>query len=461
MRKEFANKLSKINPTAVLRMVMAIADRGFLGAVTFLTSILLGRSGGPGELGLFAIFFSLVFLALAIQESFLLGPYNLMAAGKADGQDRRRYLGAVLVDSWLLNAVVGAMFLASAGVLWAGGWNQAATLCLVLTLVAPCVLMREFARRVVYADFRPHTATAISAGVGALQLGFLLALVSTDRLTAATAFLAMGASSCMGVVAWFAADRRFFEFGDPGRRVRYLEHWRLGRWLLAGQVSDIVRGEMVIWLLWMVSDKATVGLYVACALTAAFPMPLHVAFSNMLVPQLAHVYRRQGPRQVDSLVRQAIGWLSLAMAAYATAAILLSGHLVGWLYGPKFIGTQHPLIVLVLSWSLAGATLTWARALVVVDRPDLMFYSYLAGIASNAVLCVPLVVAWGAAGAAYAALASTAIKSGLDRLWYGAEIRRQCAGEAALEAASPASFSLPPVTWAEPAAGLLVAEEAL
>jgi O-antigen/teichoic acid export membrane protein len=462
MREHIANKLSSINPTSVVRMAMAIADRAFLGAVTFLTTIFLGRSGGPGELGLFAIFFSLVFLSLAIQESFLLGPYNLKAAGKADGRERRQYLGAVLADAGLLNLVVAALFLVSAAALWAIGWTQPASICVVLMAATPCVLFRELARRVVYADFRPHAALAISAGVGALQLAFMGAFYWADRLTAGASFAAMGASSFVGVGIWLVADRKFIEFGAVDRRTRYVEHWRLGRWLLAGQVSDIVRVQMLPWLLALVSDKNTVGIYAACAFVAALPMPLHVAFSNVLVPQLAHVHKRQGPRHTDQLVFQATRWLTAAMIAYAAPVILLSGHLVSWFYGSEFTGTQHPLIVLVLAWSLAGATLPWARALVVIDRPDQMFYSYLAGIATNMVLGVPMVAAWGAPGAAYAALVSTVVKSSLDGYWYRAEIRRQIAADPHESIVPPTSAGRREHSWTGPtAAALLVTEEAV
>ena len=98
-----------------------------------------------------------------------------------------------------------------------------------------------------------------------------------------------------------------------------------------------------------------------------------------------------------------------------------------------------------------------------IDRPDQMFYAYLAGIATNIVLGMPMVAAWGAAGAAYAALLSTAVKSWLDRHWYRAEIRRQLAAAAPQEpqAVRPAVVRLPEPAWMTPSAPRLVTEDAV
>ncbi len=416
--------LSSFNPIAAKRTVMAIADRGLLGAVTLLTSIMLGRWGGPGELGLFAVFFPLVFLALAVQESFTIAPYNLLAAGRGDGEQRRRYLGGVLADTAMLGGIVGGLFLACAAAMWALGWSQYAIVALVLAASAPCILVREFARRVVYADFRPQAAMAISAGVSALQLAIMGVLHAFGQLNAATSFAAMGASSLIGAIAWFVADRATFKFGRHDGDRWYREHWLLGRWLLAGQAGEIVRTYMLPWLLLYAADKATVGIYTACSAVAALPTPLHVAISNMLVPQMADAEQRSGLIETDRLVRKATWWLTVSMVAFAAAVIPVSAHLVGWIYGAQFTGTQHPLIVLVIAWAITGATLPAARALLVIKRADHMLWSQLAGIAVNLLLGAPMLWKWGITGAAYAALLGTIVKGGLGCWWYAVGVRR-------------------------------------
>jgi O-antigen/teichoic acid export membrane protein len=103
---------------------------------------------------------------------------------------------------------------------------------------------------------------------------------------------------------------------------------------------------------------------------------------------------------------------------------MLSARLVPWIYGDRFTDTQHPLIVLAIAWAITGATLPAARALLVIKRPDQMLWAQLAGIGANLALGVPMTVLWGAAGAAYAALAGSAVKGALSYWWYAAGVRQ-------------------------------------
>jgi O-antigen/teichoic acid export membrane protein len=216
---------------------------------------------------------------------------------------------------------------------------------------------------------------------------------------------------------------------------------------------------MLPWLLVLAADAATAGIYAACSFVAALPTPMHLAISNLLVPQLAHVERRQGLLATDRLVRQATLWLTAAMIAYAAAILLVSSRLVPWFYGPQFTGTQHPLMVLVIGWAITGATLPAARALLVIKRPDQMLWSQMIGIVANLALGVPLVAAWGATGAAYAALAGAAVKGALSWQWYVAGVRRQLA---AAPIQSPLRSATAPheFAWTPRPAAELVTEDA-
>jgi O-antigen/teichoic acid export membrane protein len=376
-------------------------------------------------------------------------PYSLFSAGKADVRERRHYLAAVLADTRRLSAAVALMFVVGASTLAIFGWLQAAAVSAVLAVAMPCILLREFARRVVYADFRPLAALAISSAVSILQLGFMAGLYWANRVTAATTFAAMGASSLIGGGAWLCANRASLKFaGRSGDWLR--EHWLLGRWLLAGQASEVLRIQMLPWLLAMAADQTTVGIYAACAFVAALPTPLQVGISHLIVPQLAHVDRRGGLVATDRLVRQASLWLSAAMIAYAAAVYMVSERVVPWIYGDQFHNTQHCLMVLVMSWAIAGTALPVARALLVLKLPDRGFWANLAGIIANLALGMPFVMRWGATGAAYSALIGSVLAAGLACAWYVIEVRRRFGNGSA-----PSSFGS-----ALPAAALQLAESA-
>jgi O-antigen/teichoic acid export membrane protein len=163
---------------------------------------------------------------------------------------------------------------------------------------------------------------------------------------------------------------------------------------------------------------------------AALPTPLHVAMSNILLPQFVQLQKREGAAAADRFMWQATGWLTAVMIAFFLLVAVTSAWLVPAVYGPAYVGTQHALLVLTLAQVLAGASLPAARALFVMQRPDQVFVSHLVGIVVNIALGIPMVHYWGITGAAYATLTGAALKAVLGMAWYLVQVRREIgAGE--------------------------------
>jgi O-antigen/teichoic acid export membrane protein len=413
------------NKTTALRTGAAIIERLVLGAATFLVTILLGRLGGADELGLFMIFFPLLFIAIALQESLITAPYTVHAAGHAEASAGRSYLGSVLKHSLLLSVAASLVFLISAVVLEWLDYQSFAAVAAALALAAPCVLLREFARRVVYAELKPQAAILISGGVSALQLAMMTALYAMGELTAANSFLAMGASSLLVGAWWLFARRSSIQLRGVPTADAFWQNWELGSWSVATQVGEIVRTQMFPWLLAVALDQTTVGIFAACAVTAALVTPLHVALSNLLLPQFAQALKQGGTAAADRLMWQATSWLTAVMSVFLAVVIICSSWLVPSIYGSQFVGTQHALIVLTLAQVVGGASLPAARALFVMERPDQVFISHLVGIVVNMGLGLPMVYYWGVTGAAYATLIGAVLKAVMGGYWYYAHVHGQ------------------------------------
>lgn len=405
-----------ITSTLLGRAGLAIVERALLGGVTFLVTMLLGRWGGPAELALFVKFFPLVFIAIAFQESLVIVPYMVFWTNHAEGEARRQYLGSVLWHSLLLSGAIAAAFAIGATALLAAGFDRFAIVMLLLAAACPCVLLREFARRIVYAERNTDVAVAISGGVGACQLGVMAAiyLALGGKLTATAAFVALAASSLAGGGAWLWFNRRKMQLRGAKIKESFAQNWTLGGWSLGTQVSEIVALYMYPWLLALVVDEQTVGVYAACAVLGAVLLPLHIALSNVLVPELVHVQRYAGVAATRRLTRQATLALGGVMVAFCAGVAAVSDQLVPWVYGDKFAGfegTAATLMVVALSQLVAGAALPASRALLVFNCPQAIFYSQLTGIVVSIALGIPLIVRMGIVGAAYASLAGAAARA--------------------------------------------------
>jgi O-antigen/teichoic acid export membrane protein len=418
-------RLLAINRSTAILTCAALADRALIGVATFLATVLLGRWAGPEELGLFSLLFPAVFAAIALQESLITAPYTCYAARHAAADERRDYLGSVLAHSWILSAVTAVIAGVASIVAYGAGGRSYVTATAVLALVIPGVLLREFARRVVYADLRPSAAVWVSGGVSAVQLTLMAALHASGRLNAATAFAAMGLSSAVGGGMWLYLNRSSVNFRSTSLRSAFARNWFMGRWTAASQLGEVVRVQMFPWLLALAVDGRSVGIYAACAAVAALSAPLQMALSNMLLPQFAATEERGGIAAANRLMWQATGWVSLALAVWTLAFIAASAVVVPALYGPEYIGTQWPLVLLLLAQLVGAASMPAARAIVALDRPHLDFISQMAGIAVNFVFGIPLVLWAGITGAAAAALLATSVKAILSAAFYGRELRRR------------------------------------
>jgi len=410
---------------AVLLTGAAIADRLFLGAATFLTYALVGRWSGPDELGRLWIGLTLAYVGVAMQESLITAPYTVFAREHSP-PERRRYLGAVLVHALLLALALSALLGLVALACLAAGWHTLAPLLGVMVVVAPCVLLREFARRVVYAEFRASVAAALSAGVSVMQLAALAALHSSGRLSALTALGAVAASSAVGGVVWLLFNRRGLAFQRSEVSAAFARNWTIGKWTVATQVGEIARMQMLPWLLAVYLGDTELGIYTACATLAGVATPLLIAMSNILIPKLAQQGVDGGVRAIDQLVRRASGGLAAFMSAFVAGVVLVSPWIVQWIYdGPEFAHTAHPLIVLALAYWFIGSTVPAARALLVLKRADHAFKAHLVGIVVSTACVLPLVLHWGIVGAAYAVLFGAVAKAVLVTAWYLGDVRAE------------------------------------
>jgi O-antigen/teichoic acid export membrane protein len=259
----------------------------------------------------------------------------------------------------------------------------------------------------------------ISGGVGALQLAGMAALYAAGRLTAASSFAVMGASSLAGGGVWLIFNRRQIQLRGAAVRASFQQNWGIGGWSVGTQLSEIAAQHMFPLLLTVAMSKSAAGVYAACAMIASLLLPLQNAASNVLVPELVHARAQGGVEAVRRVVRTAAGAMSAVMGMFCLGVAAVSSSVLFWVYGDEFAGvsgTAAAIVALAVGQFLAGASLPAARALVALERPQAVFASQLAAIVANFCLGVPLIAGWGIAGAAYASLAGMAVRAAI--IWW-------------------------------------------
>lgn len=381
-------------------------DQAVVSAISFTTLIMLGRWTDAGTLGAYAAALSVLTLLAASQDALITRPYAIRVHQPIGTPGEHAFSSLMLC---LMLAIAGMLMFGAAAVtlsLLEAGWASA-PLAAMLAGVVPFILLREFARRFAFAHLRTFDAFMLDTSVAALNLALLGYLGWSGQLSALTALLSLGAACGLGGLGWLYLMRRQFavRWGRLPENLR--QSWRLGKWLLSGQLAVQAQGYATLWLSLVIGGATATGIYAAGMSIVSIANPLLFGFYNILTPRSVRALGRLGP---TGLRRQAAGdalLLVLLMTPFCLLIYMFGADLQRLLYpGIADTADTHLLTVLALA-SLAGAVgVPAAVALSSAERTRAAARVRIAAAALNIALVAVLMARFGLLGAAYGMLAA-------------------------------------------------------
>ena len=400
------------------RSGFALADQVVVGGLNFLTMVLVGRIAGVHELGLFALGFTIVLVAVVLHESIVTTPATILVP-KLDRDQRRLYFGSALVMQIALSAAVAAVLLAAAGASYLLQADASVSIGLaVLAAVIPCWCLREFARRLALAELNAKSVLALDSCIAVIA-GFALGmLILTGQLAATSAFAVTGAAMALPTIGWLLVCRNKFlvQLSDFGPSLQ--RNWVAGKWILIGQSTTMATGEAMPWVLVATLGTEATGIFAACRAIFRVVNPVVVTVSNLLTPYAAHAFADGGRQSVNFVVKRTVVGLGLLMAAFFVFILLFGGHVLTLCFGPEYAAYHGVLTILAAAQMAMLLGMGPGRGLLVIGRPQL-------GVVAEALGClvvvgasVPLIGVWNLHGAAASFLMGTALTSGLALYFY-------------------------------------------
>ena len=387
----------------------AILDQGLFATSNFILTILLARWLPPEQFGSFAVAHAAFLLAGTLHAGILIEP--MLVFGSA--RHARRfggYLNVLLYGHWRL-AACGSLLLAMVAlVLWSLALGSLAVAFLGAAVATPFVLFGWLVRRASFARLQPRWA----AGGGAFYLLIVLTgsffLHHFELLSTFMAFLLMGGAGLLSG-RWIlrrlrAASLERVEDG-PSRDDVIRDHWRYGRWSIASSGLSWIPGNLYYVLL-----PVFAGLEAAAALKALSNLVLPVlhfngALATLLLPVLAAAARERS--RFNGLV---VAGLTAFVTGSLTYGALLTAYrapIVEWVYQGAYSDAVSLVPVLSLLPLAAAGIAVLGSALRALERPQLVFWSYVGSAAITVTVGVGLTAHWGASGAAGGLLLSSAV----------------------------------------------------
>jgi O-antigen/teichoic acid export membrane protein len=265
-------------------------------------------------------------------------------------------------------ALLGAWLCARSAVAGVVGAMVAAT---------PFLLLREFARRMAYADLSPPKALAIDMPVVTVQVMALALLAGTGRLSATSAVLALGSAAAIGAligaVGWRARIAVSAHHVAADLRGDLRRSWRFGRWIAGAQLLGLASTQGTFWLVALVLDSARTGIYAACLAIVFLCNPFLLAVGNVLTPRAAQTLARDGPAALRRLIWRVAGILAATMALFAVALGLWGDRVVWWLYGPEYAGHGMLIFVLAIMFLVSAVGMAVNDGIRALGRADIEF----------------------------------------------------------------------------------------
>lgn len=364
-----------------------------VSATSFAVMAIIGRVGGPADLGVYGIVWTTLWLMASFPNSLIWMPFTAKAPRYAPDRLQRFQSGAAVQ----MLAILVLMLLPSAGLAVYFQRSPAAMFgCIAVFFIG--LMLREHTRRVCMAIDRIPRMLAIDIPSSLLQLIILSALALTDHFTIERAMAAIGLS-CLVPLGLAASRERNERIGRRYAWLSFRQNWKLGRWLAAGSLAGSCSDLSLRFAIEGLLGLAAQGRFTASLAIPSFANPVVLTAANYLRVMMARQAAREGTASTIRLYYRSV-------AVFAGAGLMLYGSIAAlaqWIsrytFGEQFAGLEGMIALNCLASWILTISFPSESYLVTVDRGRALLIGAVLRLGTVAVLAIPLLSAWGLYGA--------------------------------------------------------------
>lgn len=390
--------------TVLHQSIVSLADQCVASATNFLTGVIIARACSKEELGLYILGFSLILLAGDLQTTLIATPYMIFAP-TLDERAKALYTGSTLIHQLVLSllivmALIGGGIAATHGI----GPRTLGPVLWILVVAVTFILLRDYVRRVSFAQLQMKAALLVDCSVGAVQICGLLILAHFHILSAQGAYWVMGASCGAAAVGWLLLNDTRLVISISHSISDFRRNWSLGKWVFLSGLVWTVSMNLYPWFLTAFHGTASAAAWAVCLGAVAVGNPAVLGLQNFLGPKIAHVYAEKGRRTLCKFVLKASAASSLPMSVFALSMALFGGSLVTLLYGQKYAGNGLAVTILTLNLAVSVVMFPFSRALFAINRAGVDFVVNFIALSIMLTLGLWLARVYGVAGAVFGLL---------------------------------------------------------
>ncbi len=403
--------------------IITVIDQVVVSATNFFTGVIIGRTLPKEQFGYYMLGLTIVFLAINLQNSLISWPYTIYRKSYKNIQ-QNIYIGSTLIHLLFLNCIVLILILlvgyfVSLGV----GQEGLEPIIWALLLAITFIMLREFARRLFFANMRMHSALILDLIVAIFQIGGLIIFAYNGALSASRSYWIIGGACGLVSVTWLAWNHNSFPFSIRYAWLHLKRNFSFGKWIFAGSTVFTASSQLCPWLLASFHGAAATGTLAAYLGILGLSNPFHQAMTHFLLPMTADVYSVGGIRGLRRVVLKAVIVIGMIMGLFCLIMLLFGNQIVIFVYGRKYANSSIVLVLMALSVAVAVVTYPFGYALYTLDRPEISFKCDLIGSVIIASLAILMIKALGLLGVGIGLLAGNLGASAIRYLFYRKNIQ--------------------------------------
>lgn len=408
--KQDSRPLRLMESTQLSQIAYSIFDQGFAVGGMFLANIALARTQTKEEYGIFSLTYSVFTFLSGLHNAAVLETYTIYGSGRY-----HRHFASYARLLWRSNAWLCLSLTLAVAAVW-GALAQfapayASRTLLGLALACGVLLTASFLRRTFYMQRRPQLAARFSTAFFFLDVMLLWLLLRTNRLSGFWAF-------AIAALAWCAASV-FVARKMPGNSPQesflqiepryWSEHWKYSRWVL---VTALVFQFLTQGYYWLAAGLLSVKEAGELRALNNLVLPLDQVFTAVTLLILPALSLRFASQRLAGLVllwkRYCFGWL-VVTGSFAASLLLVGKPAMHALYAGRFDDVAALLPILAFLPLVMGVGNTINAALKAMEKPQAVFYAYLASGTATLLIGLPLILRFAVRGAVMGMLASAAV----------------------------------------------------
>ncbi|TWU24013.1 MurJ-like flippase [Novipirellula galeiformis] len=382
---------------------LALLDQGIVSGTNFVTSLIVGRYLGKENLGILFITLSMYTVLQCITDQLVHTPY-LVRAPHFNGQRSKGYTGSVLAHAALLTLLaIGLIAVTAVGMGLTDSANgPLASSMLLLTILLPGMMLREFIHSLLHNQLRQAEAVLLDGAVAAVQLVALLLWWWNESLTVGHTLIAIGGASALVGAFWLPRLIRNVKVTLNLIASDFRHNWKIGRWTLGSYLVGSSAPTVLPWLLAITHGTQATGLLAACLTLIGLAQTFLRGLGKYMAPQMSVSYAQGGSVALRKTVQT---FLVYALSVVTLMALVLGiggQWLVQLVYGSEYDDVSRVMQCLALGCWVQTIDIVVGNGLLAVALSNRNFWADCVRCAVTAGLAFLVIPRLGPLGVAIA-----------------------------------------------------------